>query len=94
MRTIKRVLETKAPDVWHVKPGDSVFDALKLMAEKNASDLFFTPKAPIKIKIEGKIMSLGKDLLTVDQVRDAAVGIMTGPQTDQLDRELEVDFAI
>jgi twitching motility protein PilU len=67
---------------------------LKLMAEKNASDLFFTPKAPIKIKIEGKIMSLGKDLLTVDQVRDAAVGIMTGPQTDQLDRELEVDFAI
>ena len=46
---------------------------LKLMAEKNASDLFFTPKAPIKIKIEG---------------------IMTGPQTDQLDRELEVDFAI
>ncbi len=67
---------------------------LKLMAEKNASDLFFTPKAPIKIKIEGKIMSLGKELLTVDQVRDAAVGIMTGPQTDQLDRELEVDFAI
>ncbi|MGB5210842.1 MAG: PilT/PilU family type 4a pilus ATPase [Gammaproteobacteria bacterium] len=67
---------------------------LKLMAEKNASDLFFTPKAPIKIKIEGRIMSLGNELLTVDQVRDAAVGIMTGPQTDQLDRELEVDFAI
>ncbi|MGD8977000.1 MAG: PilT/PilU family type 4a pilus ATPase [Gammaproteobacteria bacterium] len=67
---------------------------LKLMAEKNASDLFFTPKAPIKIKIEGKIMSLGKELLTVDQVRDAAVGIMTGPQTDQLDRDLEIDFAI
>ncbi len=67
---------------------------LKLMAEKNASDLFFTPKAPIKIKIEGRIMSLGKELLTVDQVRDAAVGIMTGPQTDLLDRDLELDFAI
>lgn len=67
---------------------------LKLMAEKNASDLFFTPKAPIKIKIEGRIMSLGNELLTVDQVRDAAVGIMTGPQTDLLDRDLELDFAI
>ena len=39
MRTIKRVLETKAPDVWHVKPNDSVFDALKLMAEKDVGAL-------------------------------------------------------
>jgi twitching motility protein PilU len=67
---------------------------LKLMAEKNASDLFFTPMAAIKIKIEGQIMSLGKDLLTVDQVRDAAHGIMNEHQKDVLERELEIDFAI
>jgi twitching motility protein PilU len=67
---------------------------LKLMAEKNASDLFFTPMAAIKIKIEGQIMSLGKDLLTVDQVRDAAHSIMNEHQKDVLERELEIDFAI
>ena len=30
----------------------------KLMVQKQASDLFFTSYAPIKIKIEGKIMSV------------------------------------
>ncbi|UCC15391.1 MAG: PilT/PilU family type 4a pilus ATPase [Gammaproteobacteria bacterium] len=67
---------------------------LKLMTEKNASDLFFTPKAAIKIKIEGQIMSLGKDLLTVDQVRDAAHSIMNEQQKETLEREFEIDFAI
>lgn len=67
---------------------------LKLMAEKNASDLFFTPKAPVKIKIEGQIIPLSKEPLTVEQVRDAAFGIMTEAQRDYLERELEIDFAL
>ena len=32
----------------------------KLMVEKKASDLFFAPFAPAKIKIEGKIMPVNK----------------------------------
>jgi len=67
---------------------------LKLMAEKNASDLFFTPMAPIKIKIEGKIMSLTKEPLTVEQVQSAAYSVMTEDQIAYLGRELEIDFAI
>ena len=31
----------------------SIKTLLKLMAEKKASDLFFTPNSPVKIKIEG-----------------------------------------
>jgi twitching motility protein PilU len=67
---------------------------LKLMAEKNASDLFFTPTSPIKIKIEGQIMSLTKEPLTVEQVQSAAYGIMNEDQIADLGRELEIDFAI
>jgi twitching motility protein PilU len=32
----------------------------KLMVEKKASDLFFAPYTPAKIKIEGKIMPVNK----------------------------------
>ncbi|KPK58897.1 MAG: PilT/PilU family type 4a pilus ATPase [Gammaproteobacteria bacterium] len=67
---------------------------LKLMTEKNASDLFFTPKAPVKIKIEGQIMSLGKEDLSTEQVKAAAHGVMTEEQIAYLEKELEIDFAI
>src|SRR5256885_8729822 len=41
----------------------------KLMVEKKASDLFFTPNAPIKIKIEGQILPVNKQVLAPDTVR-------------------------
>ena len=36
----------------------------KLMVENKASDLFFTCNAPVKIKIEGKIFPVNKQILT------------------------------
>ena len=36
----------------------------KLMVEKKASDLFFTCNAPVKIKIEGKIFPVNKQMLS------------------------------
>ncbi|MGI9263652.1 MAG: PilT/PilU family type 4a pilus ATPase [Gammaproteobacteria bacterium] len=65
-----------------------------MMAEKNASDLFFTPMAPIKIKIEGQIINLGSEPLTVEQVESAAFGIMNEEQIETLKHDLEIDFAI
>ena len=38
----------------------------KLMVERRASDLFFTCNAPIKIKIEGQIMPVNKQVLSPD----------------------------
>ena len=67
---------------------------LKLMVEKKASDLFFTPHSPVKIKIDGKIISVGKDLLTPDLCRQAALGIMTEPQQREFLDKWELDFAI
>ena len=34
------------------------------MVEKKASDLFFTSNAPIKIKIEGQILPVNKQVLS------------------------------
>lgn len=66
----------------------------KLMVEKRASDLFFTPYSPVKIKIDGKIMSVNKMELSPKQVRQAAMEIMTEEQLEALARDLEVDFAV
>ena len=66
----------------------------KLMAEKQASDLFFAPFAPAKIKIDGKIMPVNKLEMTPKMVKQAAIELMTEEQIDHFNRELEVDFAI
>lgn len=66
----------------------------RLMVERKASDLFFTSNAPIKIKIEGQIYPINKQVLTPQMVRQAALALMTSEQREQFTRELELDFAI
>src|SRR5579872_681700 len=66
----------------------------KLMVEKRASDLFFTANAPIKIKIEGQIFPVNKNILTPEVVKQTAYALMTNEQRDHFIHELEIDFAI
>lgn len=64
------------------------------MVEKKASDLFFAPFAPAKIKIDGKIMPVNKLEMTPKMVKQAAIELMDEEQLDQFTKELELDFAI
>ena len=66
----------------------------KLMVEKKASDLFFTSNAPIKIKIEGQILPVNKQVLAPDTVRQTAFALMSTAQRDHFLQEWELDFAI
>jgi len=66
----------------------------KLMVEKKASDLFFTSNAPIKIKIEGQILPVNKQVLAPDTVRQTAFALMSREQRDHFLQEWELDFAI
>ncbi len=66
----------------------------KLMVERKASDLFFTANAPIKIKIEGQIFPVNKNVLSPDVVRQTALALMNPEQREFFLRELEIDFAI
>jgi twitching motility protein PilU len=66
----------------------------QLMVEKKASDLFFTCFAPVKIKIDGKIMPVNKLELTPKMVKQAAMELMDERQMEEFTRELEIDFAI
>ncbi|MGA7539869.1 MAG: PilT/PilU family type 4a pilus ATPase [Steroidobacteraceae bacterium] len=66
----------------------------KLMVERKASDLFFTCNAPIKIKIEGQIFPVNKQVLSPDTVRQTALALMTPEQRERFASDLEIDFAI
>ncbi len=67
---------------------------LKLMVDKKASDLFFTVGTQVKIKIEGRITSVGKTTLTSDLCKAAAYGLMNENQIAYFEEHMECDFAI
>jgi len=67
---------------------------LKLMVEKEASDLFLTTDSPVKVKMEGKSTSVGKTILTGELTKAAAYGIMNEKQIAEFEDRLECDFAI
>ena len=67
---------------------------LKLMVEKNASDLFFTADSPVKLKLEGKAVSVGKNELTPELSEAAAYGVMNDRQKAEFEETNECDFAI
>jgi twitching motility protein PilU len=66
----------------------------KLMVEKKASDLFFAPYAPAKIKIEGRIIPFNKLEMAPKMVKQAAFELMDENLLETFARDLEVDFAI
>ncbi|MEX2517183.1 MAG: PilT/PilU family type 4a pilus ATPase [Gammaproteobacteria bacterium] len=67
---------------------------LKLMVEKNASDIFFTVDSTVKIKIEGKITPVGKTVLTSELSKAAAYGLMNEIQQAKFEETMECDFAV
>jgi len=64
------------------------------MVEKEASDLFLTANSPVKIKIEGKIISVGKTILTHEATDKIAHSVMNKEQEVIFKETLECDFAI
>ena len=67
---------------------------LKVMAQKNASDLFFITGAPVSIKINGRVQPLGDTPLEPGQVEQIAREIMSPAQNESLDRNHSANFGV
>ncbi len=67
---------------------------LKLMVDKNASDLFFYVGAPVNIKIGGVVRPIGNKVLGTGQVREIAYSVMKDDQIKEFEHEWELNFAI
>ncbi len=67
---------------------------LKLMVDKEASDLFITEGVAPSIKIHGKIIPIGKKELDSEQARTLVEGIMNEDQKREFNAQKELNFAI
>jgi len=65
-----------------------------LMAQKRASDLFFTAGAPVYIKIEGEIHPVNQQALDHNMVKSIAYGLMTPQQIATFEATLEMNFGL
>lgn len=70
-----------------------IVNYLKLMVDRNASDLFFSAGAPVHIKIEGVSHPVGKQALDAAEVRQLAYSIMSDEQIRTYEGSLEMNMA-
>jgi twitching motility protein PilU len=67
---------------------------LRLMAEKNASDVYMSANTPILIKIQGQILQLSDQLLTQHQTRQLLAEMLAPQQLEELDDTGELNVGI
>ena len=71
-----------------------VFDLLRLMIGKKASDMFITAGFPPAMKIDGKMTPISQQVLSAQQAREIARSIMNDKQASEFDATSECNFAI
>lgn len=69
-------------------------DLLRLMSQKNGSDLFITANYPPAIKVDGKITPVSNQLLTAQHTAELARSIMNDRQAAEFETTKECNFAI
>ncbi|MFZ9642376.1 MAG: PilT/PilU family type 4a pilus ATPase [Candidatus Methylopumilus sp.] len=71
-----------------------VFDLLRRMVEKKASDLFLTAGFPPAIKLDGKMTPLTSKPLSAAQTQDIAKVVMNDKQYAEFEQNNEYNFTI
>jgi twitching motility protein PilU len=71
-----------------------VFDLLRLMITKKASDMFITSGFPPAMKIDGKMTPVSAQVLSQQQTREISRAIMNDKQNSEFDANNECNFAI
>lgn len=74
--------------------GGNMERVLRLMAEKNASDVYLSASTPILIKINGQILQLSDQPLTATQPRQLLAELLTPTQLEELDDTGELNVGI
>ena len=67
---------------------------LRIMVEKDASDLYLSSGAPVSAKIDGTLQPLENGNLTPEQIRNVAWSIMNEEQISEFEHRPEMNLAI
>jgi twitching motility protein PilU len=71
-----------------------MLDLMKLMLQKDASDLFVTVGFPPAMKIDGKVTPVSKQALTPDNAKALTYAVMNDRQLKEFESTKECNFAI
>lgn len=66
---------------------------LKLAADKQASDLFFSVGAPVNVKIDGVSMPVNSQILSAEIVKRIAYELMSSRQIVEFEANMEMNFS-
>jgi pilus retraction protein PilT len=69
-------------------------DYLKMMIDKNASDLFYRPGANVRMRIDGKVVIVDERTISLEEVKDAVKDLTSNELRDFFQNNLDVDFGI
>jgi len=69
-------------------------DYLKMMIDKNASDMFYRPGANVRMRIDGKVVIVDERSITLEEVKDAVKDLTSNELRDFFQNNLDVDFGI
>ncbi|MBL0091110.1 MAG: PilT/PilU family type 4a pilus ATPase [Piscinibacter sp.] len=74
--------------------GGNMERVLRLMAEKNASDVYLSANSPILIKINGQLLQLSDQPLTHAQPRQLLAELLTPTQLEELEDSGELNMSV
>ncbi len=67
---------------------------MRLMAERQASDVFLSANMPVLIKIDGQMLQLSDQVLTPQQPRQLLAEVLSPQQLEELDDTGELNLAV
>ncbi len=67
---------------------------MRLMAERQASDVFLSANMPVLIKIHGQMLQLSDQVLTPQQPRQLLAEVLSPQQMEELDDTGELNLAV
>ncbi len=67
---------------------------LRLMVDKNASDLFITTGMPPSMKVHGRLHAVTKSPLSPEQSYEMIFGLMNKDQSEEFKKTKELNFAV
>ena len=72
---------------------ETIQDLLRIVVEKDASDLHITTYVPPRIRVNGTLISLDFPPLTATETKNLIYSLLTERQKKQFEEKLELDFS-
>ncbi|MCX7927191.1 MAG: PilT/PilU family type 4a pilus ATPase [Candidatus Omnitrophica bacterium] len=71
----------------------TIIDYLKMLVEKDGSDLFYRAGGTVRMRINGLVTQVGSEIITMDDIDMALQKILSKELRDFFKRNLDVEFA-